>query len=177
MIKGSYLLVYIVNEQGNTVTAHRFDQQRGTLAIFQNISTLPQGYTGGGYTAHVELHPNGQWLYASNRGHDSIVGFKLAADGSLSPFGHFPVPASQLVATVRSDSSPAATADSIQKLAECLHADLANAEALYALVNERGYGGFDLPVFAQTIQFMNGAVVDYSHARRQWVRTHFVPLP
>lgn len=87
-------VAYIVNEQGNTITAHHFDTTRGTLAIFQNISTLPADYTEGGYTAHVEIHPNGQWLYASNRGHESIAGFHIAADGSLSPFGHFPVPAS-----------------------------------------------------------------------------------
>lgn len=87
-------VVYIVNEQGNTVTAHHFDTERGTLTAFQNISTLPAEYTAGGYTAHVELHPNGRWLYASNRGHDSIVGFHIAAGGTLRPFGYFPVPAS-----------------------------------------------------------------------------------
>lgn len=87
-------VVYIVNEQGNTITAHQVDAQRGTLEIFQHLSTLPADYTKGGYIAHVELHPNGKWLYASNRGHDSIAGFTIAADGSLSPFGHYPVPAS-----------------------------------------------------------------------------------
>lgn len=87
-------VVYIVNEQGNTVTAHRFDQAHGTLTPFQTISTLPADYTEGGHTAHIELHPNGQWIYASNRGHESLVGFAIAADGSLRPFGHYPVPAS-----------------------------------------------------------------------------------
>jgi len=87
-------VIYIVNEQGNTVTAHHFDAERGTLEIFQHLSTLPPDYTAGGYIAHVEIHPNGKWLYASNRGHDSIAGFTIAADGSLSPFGHYPVPAS-----------------------------------------------------------------------------------
>jgi 6-phosphogluconolactonase len=87
-------VAYIVNEQSNTVTAHRFDAVRGTLTIFQDISTLPDDYTQGGNTAHVEVHPNGKWLYASNRGHESIVGFNIAADGALSPFGYFPVPAS-----------------------------------------------------------------------------------
>lgn len=87
-------VAYIVNEQSNTVTAHHFDRTQGTLSAFQDVSTLPADYTGGGNTAHVELHPNGQWLYASNRGHDSIVGFAIAADGSLHPFGYFPVPAS-----------------------------------------------------------------------------------
>ena len=87
-------VAYIVNEQGNTATAHRFDQQRGTLEIFQNLSTLPADYSAGGATAHIEVHPNGRWCYASNRGHDSIAGFDIAADGALDPFGHFPVPAS-----------------------------------------------------------------------------------
>jgi 6-phosphogluconolactonase len=87
-------VAYIVNEQGNTVTAHRFDAEQGTLEIFQNIPTLPADYTEGGFTAHVEVHPNGRWLYASNRGHDSIVGFNIAADGTLSPFGYYSVPAS-----------------------------------------------------------------------------------
>jgi 6-phosphogluconolactonase len=86
-------VAYIVNEQGNTVTAHQFDAERGTLTIFQNLSTLPADYTKGGDTAHVEVHPNGKWLYASNRGHDSIAGFNIAANGALSPFGHFSVPA------------------------------------------------------------------------------------
>ncbi|MFZ1753343.1 MAG: beta-propeller fold lactonase family protein [Caldilineaceae bacterium] len=87
-------VAYIVNEQGNTVTAHHFDRTRGTLTAFQTISTLPADYAAGGSTAHVELHPNGRWLYASNRGHDSIVGFQVAADGSLRPFGYYSVPAS-----------------------------------------------------------------------------------
>ena len=87
-------VAYIVNEQGNTVTAHRFDPEHGTLSIFQDVSTLPSDYAAGGNTAHVEVHPNGQWCYASNRGHHSIVGYHLNAEGALSPFGHYPVPAS-----------------------------------------------------------------------------------
>jgi 6-phosphogluconolactonase len=87
-------VAYIVNEQGNTVTAHHFDSRGGTLTAFQEVSTLPADYTEGGFTAHVELHPNGRWLYASNRGHDTIVGFQIAADGSLKPFGYYLVPAS-----------------------------------------------------------------------------------
>ena len=87
-------VAYIVNEQSNTVTAHRFDRVQGTLTAFQDVSTLPANYTEGCNTTHVELHPNGPWLYASNRGHDSIRGFAISRDGSLLPFGYFPVPAS-----------------------------------------------------------------------------------
>ena len=87
-------IAYIVNEQGNTVTAHRFDADRGTLGMVQHLSTLPPDYGEGGHTAHIEVHPNGKWAYASNRGHDSIAGFNVDGGGFLSPFGHFPVPAS-----------------------------------------------------------------------------------
>ena len=87
-------IAYIVNEQGNTVTTHSFDEGNGTLEKLQNISTLPETYTNGGATAHIEVHPNGRWAYASNRGHDSIVGFNVADDGYLSHFIHVPVPSS-----------------------------------------------------------------------------------
>ena len=87
-------VAYIVNEQGLTVTAHRYDPESGTLEILQNISTVPSDYSEGGSTSDIEVHPNGKWLYASNRGHDSIVGFNIEGDGRLSPFGHFSAPAS-----------------------------------------------------------------------------------
>ena len=88
-------VAYIINEQGESATAHRFDTDRGTLEIFQHLSTLPSDCEDeGGHCAHIEVHPSGRWVYGSNRGHDSIVGFNVATDGSLSPFGHFPVPSS-----------------------------------------------------------------------------------
>ena len=65
----------------------------GTLEIIRNQSSLPDDHEGGN-TAHIEIHPNGKWAYGSNRGHDSIVGFDIAGDGTLSPFGYYPVPAS-----------------------------------------------------------------------------------
>ncbi len=86
-------IAYIVNEQGNTVTVHRYDKERGTLEIIQDITTLPADHADGA-TAHVEVHPNGKWCYASNRGHDSVVGYDIAEDGILTPFGHYPIPAS-----------------------------------------------------------------------------------
>ncbi len=98
-------IAYIVNEQGNTVTAHRFDLDRGTLNMVQHLSTLPPDYTEGGHTAHIEVHPNGRWAYASNRGHDSIVGFNVDSGGFLRPFGHFPVPASPRSFNIDPDGS------------------------------------------------------------------------
>jgi 6-phosphogluconolactonase len=86
---------YIINEQGNTATAHRFDAEAGTLERFQHLSTLPVDHPqDSGATAHIEVHPNGQWAYGSNRGHDSIALFHIQQDGSLAPHGHYSVPAS-----------------------------------------------------------------------------------
>jgi len=88
-------VVYTVNEQGNTVTVHRYDAGSGTLAPVQDVSTLPESHTDVSHTAHIEIHPNGKWAYASNRGSgDSIAGFNIAADGTLSRFGNYPVPSS-----------------------------------------------------------------------------------
>jgi 6-phosphogluconolactonase len=43
----------------------------------QTISTLPKGFSGNNTTAEIALHPNGNSLYASNRGHDSIAVFTV----------------------------------------------------------------------------------------------------
>jgi 6-phosphogluconolactonase len=88
-------VVYTVNEQGNTVTVHRYDGRRGTLDPVQEVPTLPAGYADKSYTAHIEVHPNGRFAYASNRGPgDTLAGFRIAGDGTLSPLGRFPVPSS-----------------------------------------------------------------------------------
>jgi len=86
---GNFL--YADNEQGNSVTAFRFDPEKGTLQPEQTLSTLPPDYSGGAACARLELHPSGRFLYAANRGHDSLASFAInAATGALTPFGHFP---------------------------------------------------------------------------------------
>ncbi len=49
----------------------------------QVISTLPDGYEGFNGTAAIRLSKDGKYLYASNRGHDSIAVYTILADGSL----------------------------------------------------------------------------------------------
>ena len=87
-------MVYTVNEQSNTITVHLFDSDLGTLRIIQDVSTLPAGYPDQSFTASLRVHPNGKWIYASNRGHDSIAGFAIAADGTLRPPFHVSAPSS-----------------------------------------------------------------------------------
>ncbi len=70
---------YVINELICTVTAFTRDPDSGGLKAMQTISTLPAGeivkpeYS----TAELQLHPSGRFLYGSNRGHDSIVGFSV----------------------------------------------------------------------------------------------------
>ena len=81
--------VYFCDEQGCSVTAYHLDTATGTLAAFQTISTLPQGYTESNSGTQVKITPNGRFLYATNRGHNSIAGFSVdPANGMLSAAGH-----------------------------------------------------------------------------------------
>ena len=84
---------YSDNEQDNSVTAYRFDPSNGTLTPLQTLSTVPAGYEGGA-CARMELHPSGRFLYAANRGHDSIAAFRIdPQDGALTSIGQFPTEA------------------------------------------------------------------------------------
>jgi 6-phosphogluconolactonase len=44
---------------------------------------LPAGFTGTSSTAEIAVHPNGKFVYGSNRGHDSIAVFSVADSGEL----------------------------------------------------------------------------------------------
>lgn len=83
--------VYFVNEKGSSVTCCRLDKSKGTLAAFQTITTLPADFKGNNTCAHIETTPDGKYLYASNRGHDSLAIFAINAEtGMLTALGHQP---------------------------------------------------------------------------------------
>ena len=71
---------YVINELSNTITAFDYDADAGTLTTTQTISTLPDGYTEVSHTADIHVHPNGRFLYGSNRGHDSIAVYAIDPD-------------------------------------------------------------------------------------------------
>ena len=82
---------YAVNELDSTVTVFRHDAAAGRLETVESVSTLPAGFTGRSTTAEIQAHPNGRWLYASNRGHDSLAVFAIDAQrGTLTARGHVP---------------------------------------------------------------------------------------
>jgi 6-phosphogluconolactonase len=79
---------YVINEMKSTVTAFRYDPARGSLETIQTISTLPADFRKPTTTAEVQVHPNGKFLYGSNRGHDSITAFAIdAQSGKLRLLG------------------------------------------------------------------------------------------
>lgn len=76
---------YVSNEMAATISAMEYDVGRGRLTEFQTVSMLPPDFKGAKAAAEIALHPNGKFLYASNRGHDSIVMFNIdVAKGMLN---------------------------------------------------------------------------------------------
>ncbi len=83
--------IYTVNELGNTISAGSFNGETGAYEALQEISTLPAGFQGESYAAEIQVHPSGRYVYASNRGHDSLAAFAVNAEtGRLESLGQTP---------------------------------------------------------------------------------------
>lgn len=79
---------YVVNELDPTLCVFAFDAERGALQVLQTISTQPDDFRGTNNPAEVFVHPSGRFVYASNRGHDSIVIYAVDAEtGRVSTVG------------------------------------------------------------------------------------------
>jgi 6-phosphogluconolactonase len=77
---------YILNEIDGTITACAYDAARGVATPMQTLSTLPADFVikDPDRAAEIRIHPNGKFVYASNRGHDSIAVFSINPDGKLT---------------------------------------------------------------------------------------------
>lgn len=83
--------LYISYELGNQVGVFNWDRDSATLqASHPPADTLPAGFTEFSHNAEVRIHPNGKFLYVSNRGHHSIAIFKILVDGNLEAVGQEP---------------------------------------------------------------------------------------
>ena len=78
---------FVVNELASTVCAFRW--QPGSLTLEGTVPTLPEGWSGSSACADIHVSPDGRFVYASNRGHDSIAAFGVEG-GSLRPVGITP---------------------------------------------------------------------------------------
>ena len=71
---------YVVSELDSTITAFAYLPETGALKELQTVSTLPPYYDGPNFPAEIGIKPSGEYLYASNRGHESLVVFGIDRD-------------------------------------------------------------------------------------------------
>ena len=76
--------LYAINELLNTITAYSYHGETGRLDEMQTISTLPDDFDGVTHTADLKITPDGNYLYGTNRGHDSIAAYRIGEDRQLS---------------------------------------------------------------------------------------------
>ncbi len=80
---------YVINEMGNTITVFEHEAESGALTVLESVPTVPEEFEGSNTTADVHVLPTGDFLYGSNRGHDSIVVYAIDQDdGTLSYVDH-----------------------------------------------------------------------------------------
>jgi 6-phosphogluconolactonase len=82
-------LAFVIHELTSTLTSFRIDPKTATWTEIETVTTLPQGFSQESYTAEVAVHPNGNFVYGSNRGHDSLAVFRLhRSTGRLELISH-----------------------------------------------------------------------------------------
>ncbi len=87
---------YVVNELDSTVTTYHFDKDTGALETLQTLGTLPVDFSGQNTGAEIAVAPSGSFVYASNRGHDSVVIFAVdPGSGRLTTVGWEPTQGQQ----------------------------------------------------------------------------------
>ena len=73
--KGKF--AFLINELDMTISSLEFDEKSGTLKEIQSVPTLPESFKGSNTCADLHVSPNGKFLYGTNRGHDSLVVYKI----------------------------------------------------------------------------------------------------
>lgn len=88
---------YVINELASTVSAFEIESGNGRLIPIQTISTIPDDFNEVNYCADIHIDPSGEFLYGSNRGHNSLAIFKIDQDsgklvkvGFQSTYGEWP---------------------------------------------------------------------------------------
>jgi len=82
-------LAFLISELDSTITALSFDRTKGVFKELQVVPTLPAGFQGESTCADVQVAPSGRFVYASNRGHDSLVIYRIdQRTGRLTYVGH-----------------------------------------------------------------------------------------
>ncbi|MBN2328954.1 MAG: lactonase family protein [Candidatus Omnitrophica bacterium] len=79
---------FLINEIDSTILSLSYDPSRGAFQIVQTVPALPADFQGDSTCADIHVHPSGKFLYGSNRGHDSIVVYRIGSDGKLAFVEH-----------------------------------------------------------------------------------------
>jgi 6-phosphogluconolactonase len=79
--------LFVIQEEASNVVRLDFDPDSATLTARQTISVLPPGFAGTSFASEVLVSPDGRFLYAANRLHDSIAVLSIAPDGTLKWIG------------------------------------------------------------------------------------------
>ncbi|MBI4264033.1 MAG: lactonase family protein [Acidobacteria bacterium] len=78
---------FITNEREASVSSFHFDSNTGEVRAVQTSATIPQGYSGPNVSpSNIQIHPNGKFIYAANRGDNSVAIFAIdEGSGRMSP--------------------------------------------------------------------------------------------
>jgi 6-phosphogluconolactonase len=83
--------LYVVGELLSTVTAYQYDTAAGNFQELETLPLLPADFQGQNTSADIHITPDGKFLYASNRGNNSLAIFSIdPATGKLTLVGHAP---------------------------------------------------------------------------------------
>jgi 6-phosphogluconolactonase (cycloisomerase 2 family) len=76
--------LYSLQEEASTLVVFDFDPANGRLVSRQTISSMPPGFAGSSLASEILVSPDGRFVYAASRLHDSISIFAIGKDGTLT---------------------------------------------------------------------------------------------
>ena len=74
---------YSLQEEASTIALFDYDPTGGRLTMRQTVSSLPPGFAGSSFASEIMVSPDGRFVYAANRLHDSIAFFAVGETGTL----------------------------------------------------------------------------------------------
>ena len=83
-------VAYLFGELSSEVLVLKYDTDTGEFEVVQTLSTIPEDFTETNSGAAIRISEDGNYVYASNRGHNSIVALKTDDEGQLSVVSHTP---------------------------------------------------------------------------------------
>ncbi|GAA0317042.1 lactonase family protein [Bacillus carboniphilus] len=80
------LFAYVMTELSSEVVALRYDEKDGSFKEQQYISTIPADFEETNDGSAIHISSDGKYVYAGNRGHNSIAVFKVNPDSGQLTF-------------------------------------------------------------------------------------------